>query len=293
MDNRLTKSRLVQHLKYDWYKYLAIVIIAVFVSIFLFDWIATTKAWERLDIYIVSNKFYDNTLQADVQKFLDENIEDNMIREVHVTHITPSDPQYRDLYTTNGGSGSTILILPKSEMELTGHQVLTVVDNKKMKENGGTMLENADFFVSDYLLKDNKVRENYFNADGSGIMQNLFQFTCEINPDRYYDTYYKGIEGNIYGFRIDNLERCPYEFYQYNKEVNYAEILYEKDGDGNLILDANGEPIPLKEEGYLVVNAHATAYTVGKYGTGSDYDDHFETFMVAGFMLERYFYGNN
>jgi hypothetical protein len=289
MDNRLTKPRLAQHFKYDWYKYLAVAIVAVFVSIFLFDWIATTKAWERLDIYIVSNEFYDETLKADVKKFLDDNIEDNMIREVYVTHITPSDPQYRDLYTSNGGSGSTILILPESEMNLTGHQVLTVVDNKKMQENGGTMYENADFFVNDYLLKDSKVREKYFNADGSGIMDNLFQFRCEINPDRYYDDYYKGIEGNIYGFRIDNLARCPYEFYQYDGN----EILYEKDEHGELILnEETGLPIPVKDRGYLVVNAHATAYTVGKYGTGSDYDDHFETFMVAGFILERYVYGN-
>ncbi|MBE5732589.1 MAG: hypothetical protein E7353_06070 [Clostridiales bacterium] len=287
MDNKLTKQRLAHHFKYDWYKYLAIAIIAVFVSIFLFDWINTTKAWERLDIFIVSNKFYDTTLKSDIKNFLDENVEDNMIREINITHITPSDPQYRDLYTSNGGSGSTILILPESEMKLTGHQVLTAVSNKYKTE--GSMLDNADFFVTDYLLKDNNLLNNYFNADGSGIMDNLFAFSCESNPDRYYDDYYKGIEGNIYGFRIDNLARCPYEFYQYDE----ANIMYEKDENGELVLDdETGQPIPVKDRGYLVVNAHATAYTVGKYGTGSDYDDHFETFMVARFILERYYYGN-
>ncbi|MBO5224535.1 MAG: hypothetical protein J6C23_08505 [Clostridia bacterium] len=286
MDNKITKPRLAQHFKYDWFKYLVVAVIAVFVSIFLFDWIATTKAWERLDIYIVSNKFYDDTLKADIKKFLDDNIEDNMIRDVYVTHVSPSDPQYRDLYTANGGSGSTILILPESEMNLTGHQVLTAVSNK-YKQNGTSMLDNADFFVKDYLLKDSGVLNNYFNADGSGIMDNLFQFKCEINPDRYYDSYYKGIEDNIYGFRIDNLARCPFEFYQYDGR----EILYEKDENEELVLDEHGQPIPVKDKGYLVVNSHATAYTVGKYSTGSDYDDHNETFMVAGFILERYFYG--
>lgn len=289
MDNRLTKARLGQHFKYDWYKYLAVAIIAVFVSIFLFDWIATTKAWERLDIYIVSNKFYDDTLKADVKKFLDDSIEDNMIREVQVTHISPSDSQYRDMYTANGGSGSTILILPESEMNLTGHQVLTAISNKYMQADGGTMLDNADFFVTDYLLKDTKLLQNYFNADGSGKADNLFTFSCAINPESYYDSYYKGIEGNVYGFRIDNLKRCPFEFYQYDGN----EIKYEKDENGELILDEHGQPKPIKDRGYLVVNSHATAYTVGKYSTGSDYDDHNETFMVAGFILERYFYGNN
>lgn len=290
MDNRLTKSRLAQHFRYDWYKYLAVAIVAVFVSIFLFDWIATTKAWERLDVYIVSNKFYDDTLKSDIEKFLDENLEDNMIREVNVTHLSPSDPQYRELYTANGGSSSTILILPYSEMVLTGHQVLTVVDNKKMKENGGSMLDNADFFVKDYLLKDSELLNHYFNADGSGVMANLFEFSCSLSPQRYEnDEYYKGIEGNVYGFRIDNLPRCPYEFYQYDGNG----IVYEKEPNGELKLDKQtGEPIPKTESGYLVVNSHATAYTVGKYGVGSDYDDHFETFMVAGFILERYYHGN-
>jgi hypothetical protein len=245
MDNRLTKPRLAQHFKYDWYKYLAVAIVAVFVSIFLFDWIATTKAWERLDIYIVSNEFYDNTLKSDVKKFLNENVEDNMIREVNVTHISPSDSQYRDLYTANGGSGSTILILPYSEMVLTGHQVLTAVSNKYKEAGKGSMLDNADFFVQDYLLKDSNLLNNYFNVDGSGIMENLFEFRCDSVPDRYYDSYYKGIEGNIYGFRIDNLERCPYAFYKYDGN----EILYEKDEHGEYILDNNGQRKPIKDQG--------------------------------------------
>ena len=287
MDNKITKNRLVQHLKYDWYKYLALIAVVVFLSIFIFDWIATTKAWEKLDIYIVSNKFYDSTLKDDVQKFLDENIDDNIIREVNVTQISPSNSEYRDLYSTNGGSGSTILILPYSEMVLTGHQVLTAVSNNYLSE--GTMFSNSDFFVGDYLLKDTQLRSQYFNADGSGVLDNLFVFDWTMNTERYDDDYYKGISGNVYGFRLDNLARCPYEWYQYDGN----QIVYEKDENGEDKIDENGEKIPVKEGGYLVVNSHASAYTVGEYGVGSDYDDHFETFMVAGFILERYFYGEN
>jgi hypothetical protein len=291
MDNKITKNRLTQHLKYDWYKYLALVAVVIFLSIFLFDWIATTKAWERLDIFIVSNKFYDDTLKDDVKKFLDDSLENNIIREVSVTHISPSSSDYRDVYSTNGGSGSTILILPYSEMVLTGHQVLTAVSNKNNKDNQGVVkFEDADFFVGDYLLKDPNLKNNYFNADGSGILENLFVFDWKMNEERYNDSYYKGISGNVYGFRIDNLARCPFEWYQYDGN----QIVYETYENGEYVLDKNGEKIPVIDKGgYLVVNSHASSYTVGKYGVGSDYDDHFETFMVAGFILERYFYGQN
>ena len=289
MDNKLTKSRLLYHFKDSWYKYLAMAIVCIFLSIFLFDWIATTKAWERIDIYIVCNRFYDEDLKDDVMKFLDENCEDNMIREVNVTHLSPSDSEYREQYTLNGGNNSTILVLPYSEMALTGHQVLTLVENKYLQTNGGSMYDSADTYVGEYILKDSNVRNRYFNADGSGILENLYVFDWKINEQSYNDTYYHGITGNVYGFRIDNLDRCPFEWYQYEDES--SEIKYEKDANGEYIKDANGDKIPVKDKGYLVVNSHASAYTVGEYSVGKKYDDHNETFMVAGFMLERYFYG--
>lgn len=289
MDNKVTKSRLLFHLKYDWYKYLVFVLISIACSILFFDWIATTKAWERIDVYIVSNKFHDNTLQEDILKYLDENLENNKIREVQVTHLSPSDPDYRDLYTVNGGSSSTILILPYSEMALTGHQVLSLTSNEYVSGNK-TMYESADTFVGEFLLKDEQVKNNYFNSSGSGILDNLFVFDWESNKDAYNDDYYKGITGNVYGFRIDNLARCPFEWYQYEEDSN--QIKYEKDGNGNYILDENNQKIPVKDKGYLVVNTHAAAYTVGEYSVGTKYDDRNDSFIVAGFILERYFYGN-
>jgi hypothetical protein len=176
-------------------------------------------------------------------------------------------------------------------MVLTGHQVLTAVSNKNNKDNQGVVkFEDADFFVGDYLLKDPNLKNNYFNADGSGILENLFVFDWKMNEERYNDSYYKGISGNVYGFRIDNLARCPFEWYQYDGN----QIVYETYENGEYVLDKNGEKIPVIDKGgYLVVNSHASSYTVGKYGVGSDYDNHFETFMVAGFILERYFYGQN
>ena len=70
MDNKITRERLSLMLKYDWFKFVVVLVVAIVVPVFVFSWIGNTRKWEHIDILIVADKFYDEDLAKDALAYL-------------------------------------------------------------------------------------------------------------------------------------------------------------------------------------------------------------------------------
>lgn len=281
MDNKITRERLKVSLKYDWLAYVAVAVVAIFLSVFIFGWIANLKTDEKIEIFIVCNEHYDDTLGEDALKYLQENVEGNRILQVNVTYVSPSDTNYRDLYSTNGGSSSSILILPKSEMELTGYMYPFLVDKQHFTDKTKEPVDCLTYAGTMINLSE-EMKEYYFSGTNWQYRMFRYIYTGENEED---DDYLANVaSGCMYGFEISALAGGQnYKFYQYDK----TGIKYHNKLDGTPDLSR-----PYTEPGYLVIN-DANCYTVGKLCRDKKYHNRTETFIVAKFILERYYNWNN
>ena len=274
MDNRITGERFSLMVKYDWIKFIAVLLASVFVSIFIFDWIGNIKGWEKIEIFIVCNEFYDDDLSKDAMAYLDENRPGHTIQKINVTVVNPSDSSYRDLYTTNGGQGSTILIIPKSEMALTGYKFEMLADNSYMEQNKTVSESITD--IGSRIMPDEEVGDRYKPIDFVYNNYSTYAYRYEYTGnDPTNDTYLANTaNGAIYGLNVAKGAKGyqMFKFYQYDG-VN---IKYYPDTN-----------IPMLEDGYLVINT-ANAYTVGSYGLSKKHYSNDASFVVAQFMVDRY-----
>ena len=281
MDNKVTAQRLKISLKYDWLAYVAVAVVAIFISFFVFGWIANVKNHEKIEIFIVCNEHYDDTLGEDALKYLQENVENNRILQVNVTYVSPSDSSYRDLYSTNGGSSSSILILPKSEMDLTGYMYPFVVDKLHYSDNTKEPIDSLTYAGS--MLNLSEQMKDYY-LSGSNWRYRMYTYVYNGDNEEEDEYLANSASGNMYGFEISSLAGGEnYKFYQYDS--NGIKYMSKLDGTPDLSR-------PYTEPGYLVIN-DANCYTVGKLCKDKKYHDRIETFVVAKFILERYYNWNN
>ncbi len=304
MDNKITTERLKHTLHYDWIKFVAVLIVAFAVSFFIFGWIGTIKKWEKIEVFIICDEHYDDTLEEDSLKYLQENVPNNMVLQVNVTYISPSDLAYRQLYANNGGANSTLLIVPEYEMAYTGYKFPYLADKSYSRENVGSsgtvkpIYDCLTYFGEEILPKTDPINpqnnarleqiRNYYvgNADepSSDWGGKVFIYDPAEGEDAY-----EPARGNVYGLRIDNLPgvRTNYKFYRYEDTENGVQVAYQKLPDGSFVLDGNGNKVPYQDKAYLVIND--VGYTVGKEGMKKKYYEHTETFELAKFILDRYF----
>lgn len=269
MDNKITRSRLSVMFKYDWFKFVVVLVVSIVVSIFIFNWIGNTRKWERIDILVVADKFYDEKLAEDALAYLKEQNPDTKIREINISWIKPSDTGYQETYEAQAGTTASICIIPESEALQTGYKFSTLVKNDY--EDSAQNLYESMTDWSKFAMPNEEIQQYYFS---NGWQDRTYRYVYD-GEDPELDTYLANTANRcVYGLRIDDIASDVFKFYKY---------------DGNAVeMDENN--VPKTEKGYLFLNSTTNIVTVGSLGNDPKYYYSDETFEVAQFMLKRYFY---
>lgn len=143
MDNKITKKRINDHLEYDWYKYLIIIIAGIALFVFVFSQINRTRDYEDVNFFIscydYSENDFSNSAKTDFNKkeYDAKKYGGNYLREISLELQSPLDGNYGTLLQTHGMITSDVLILGKSYLEST---------------DGLGYVQLTDELLTDYLL---------------------------------------------------------------------------------------------------------------------------------------------
>jgi hypothetical protein len=272
VDNKITKSRLKNLFRYDWLKLVALLLVAIFVPIIGFTFITNPKSSEIISVFVVCDVHNDAGLKASAEKYLKENVSNNMITEVRITYVSPTDVNYRTLYTVNGGNACTIMILPEFEMKQTAFSIdppLVKASDYDADTTGGIADKLSEFGAA---ALSEEMKEYYFDTPLWRERVFVYEYEGEETQETRFQ---QSVSGNVYGLRIDDLSsRYKFKHYvQTNDEKGYA---VEQDEGGNDVY----------EKGYLVINVPTLAYSVGKWGASASHYSHTETFALAAYIFD-------
>lgn len=112
MDNKVTKERLNNHLEYDWFKYVLILIVSIALFIFVFQQINVNRSFEKIEIFASCYEYKSNTFGADTINALNGE-GDTTVREIDINSQNPRGNQYITLLQTQGNISSDMLIVGK------------------------------------------------------------------------------------------------------------------------------------------------------------------------------------
>ena len=86
MDNKVTGERIKQHLYYDWYKYVALAIVCIFVFVVAYVWSGNLRSYEELDVMLTCYDFFDSDFEDDAMDYLNENAAGNIVAYKRTAH---------------------------------------------------------------------------------------------------------------------------------------------------------------------------------------------------------------
>lgn len=206
MDNKVTKKRISDHLEYDWFKYVLILLASVFIMYFVFDMINKDKDYEELNIFITAYSSeeakkteFNNNFMVNMNTKMDKDIfGEDVIRSTSLNVHSVLEKEYYTLLRSQGEVTSDILIIGKSEME-------NRPDSEKPISSDNPPYGSAYVEFSESLLRiinpSNKNIELYtFNSkayalriDNFKSIKDMFGFNPpkkegEENPDPAFDT---------------------------------------------------------------------------------------------------------
>ena len=243
MDNKITKKRINDHLEYDWYKYLIILIAGIALFVFIFSQINRTRDYEDVAFFIScydspnENRF-DETVLGDMNssKYDSEKYGESVLREVSIEIQDPLDSNYGTMLQTHGMITSDVLIVGKSILENSG---------------GGAYVPLTDELLEKYLLpkglerrKEDGTKEKY-----DLTVDDLEYYTVELSNG---ETRRTGIK--VSGFR--DMNGASRKFGMNWRENSSYNDKYK---------DAEEENQP-DDEFYLVINP--SSVSIGEYGKG-------------------------
>ncbi len=116
MDNKVTKERLNNHLEYDWFKYVLILIVSIVLFIFVFRQINVNRSFEQIQIFASCYEYKSNTFCEDTLAALQAE-DDKTVRELSFNPQNPRSSEFTTLLSTQGNITSDLLILGKSYAE--------------------------------------------------------------------------------------------------------------------------------------------------------------------------------
>lgn len=122
MDNKVTKERLNNHLEYDWFKYVLIILVAVVAFIFIFQQINGDRENETLQVFASCYEYRGGDFAVDAREIINADNERDgngktAIRSLVVEPQNPQSDEYGTLLQTHGDVTSDILIVGKTYME--------------------------------------------------------------------------------------------------------------------------------------------------------------------------------
>lgn len=174
MDNRVTKKRILLHLEYDWIKYVAVLLLSIFLTYFVFVQININREYEIINVFFTCYETNDAKLATDFEDELARK-GDTVIRDVKVAYKDPSLDSYGQLLMAEGFIDD-VIVLPEKYMFSYAMQFVPIEDEVLEACVPESMRESLDYFV--------------YDEDGR-------------DPDRVVE----GFVGKRFGIRIDNLPR--------------------------------------------------------------------------------------
>lgn len=116
MDNKVTKERLNNHLEYEWFLYVLILIGSIVVFFFVFQQINANRDFEEINIFATCYEYKSNTFCEDTLAEWNGK-GDKTVREINIEAQSTQGEQYSTLLSTHGNVTSDILILAKFHAE--------------------------------------------------------------------------------------------------------------------------------------------------------------------------------
>lgn len=145
MDNKVTTKRINDHLEYDWYKYLIILIAVIVVFYFIFSQINSTRDYEDVAIFVSCYASDNNGFEERVKtqmgtttyrKESAPRYGDDVLRTISIETQNPLSNTYGTMLQTHGMVTSDILVVGK----------------KVLDGYGGGFVRLTDELLEDYLL---------------------------------------------------------------------------------------------------------------------------------------------
>lgn len=127
MDNRVTKERVANHLEYDWFKYLLILVASIALFVFVFIMINKTRDVEDIRVFASAYAKKEYAFSGKAMQALQSG-GDNRIREVELNYYDVKDSSYIMQLQSNGVMSSDILIVGETVLKQFGSGLLTLND---------------------------------------------------------------------------------------------------------------------------------------------------------------------
>ena len=259
MENKITSERIKNHFKYDWFKYLAVLIACIFVFCVAYVWMGALRVYERLECFITCYEFYDqDNFERDVVAHLNGDYvysDTNSVKEVNTYTLPAHSGSWGETLSAYGHDlGTLIVVLPESQMETWANWFFPLKKSAEDDPNGVYTSRVWDRIIP------NELKGWYENEEN-------------VYWQKEYDDSQGGNFGasSIYGLRLDNLPGIE----------NYFKFTLTEEEAFMAGLD-DYQP----EKYYLLVNY--MNYNLGEYGYSSKYYSHAEGFEVVKYFLTRY-----
>lgn len=259
MDNKVTKKRISVHFEYDWLKYIAILIVSIFVWYFVFMQINVTRDFEKIEVFFSQYSTEGPDLSTD---FINEMnaAGDDVIRDVNVNYQSPKSAEtYGTLFQANQLTAD-IMILPKKYMENFALYF------REWAPDPEAFVSNEEGFANYLFTPDEGENFSFDWKEWFSDENNLYVFNAEGDNAERYSQY----NGRVCGIRIDNLkgiamDNSPFAF-------DYKKI--------------NPEDTESDTEFYLVICSSAT--NLGKFSKNPKYSGYTHALRYVRWFLNRY-----
>ena len=251
MDNKVTKKRINDHLEYDWYKYLIILVLGIVLFYFAFSQINRTRDYEDVNIFVScyeadDNRFTDRVLEDMTrQNYENARYGEAVLREISFETQDPLGKEYSTLFQTHGMVSSDVLILGESLLESMGAGFLVLTDE----------------ILNDYILPGLTADGN---PDGAALGINDLQYHYVKRED--------GTELRT-GIKVSGFSNLPFKT-DWRSVEQYKEQYSE--------VEENEQP---DDEFYLVINT--SSVNIGGFGKKAKKANR-QTFYVVNRFIKYY-----
>ncbi len=240
MDNKVTKKRINDHLEYDWFWYLIILIVSVLLCWFVFSQINRTRDYEDINFFVSCYDAGDNGFEARIKREMasdsyrlagTDKYGENVLRSITFETQDPLGKEYATLLQTHGMVSSDILIVGEKYF---------------MQNSAQNFLELTDELLTQYLLPEGLTVDDlqYFTVESEGAVKR-------------------------YGIKVSDFSRLPFTMNWRSVEsykTQYAESPEEEQPDDTFYLIFNPSSVNIGKFGRKSKAQNAQAlYTVSRF----------------------------
>lgn len=310
MDIKLTKKRLNNHLSYDWWKYIAILVACIFLWSLLFTMTAPRlHNAKKMEIFFIVNGFSVENSDK-LRNGLKEYLSDEFV-EIHFNNYTPNDSTTAQVLSARVGvKEGDIYVFPYSQ-DLNGDVFGSYVDNSLFADFETIIAgakEFSDITLEEFTEKYGKRKE--YNTEET--LQKAFDECKRASVEavllegyiNQYKDYVNEVDTSMYPEDTNNSL-----FYKYSRFTIHNTLFPEDiiEGQQEKIWGLNFNPLCAKvsdfnDKGFMFLNTSDS--TTGKkqplnyvMGIVSFKEDnlplYYENIAVINYFIQNYYLNQN